>query len=928
MALLAAVLAVSGAVIAVAPAGAAPTQWPAPQQVQLPTPTFDDAASSVTLPAADGVAWTINDEAYEPGTHTFDAGDRGLDVTVVATSGDESQTTTHVLPHVIQLAPPNFDDANQRIWARTAVGADSFLVTEANPEGIQLDAGWNDAKAYAGQTVTLEVRPRSNRHLVLEPNTFTHTFPAVIPAPTFDDATSSVTLPAVDGVTWTINGQAYEAGTHTFDAGDRGLDVTIVATAGERSQTWTHVLPHLITAEAPTFQNNPMRIWGRSATGAQYFVVSDANPEGVVLQPGWNDAAAYNGQTVTVEVRPRSDRHLVLEPNSWTHTFPNRPSYDISTGDEFNGEGLSTEWSVVATDEPYKGKAYFLEENLTVRDGNLEIRIRRHCLTRPDDMPSDANSTEGVCPAGTTTTYSSGRMVGPYTMETPGKISVRARMDDQHRGLTLAAWAHSQGQFCGGPYRTSEVAELDVLEVWGTQDSTASSHITCDNGRNNSYHVNTKQGLEGKWIEWSMEFDGHSLYYYLQVEGQQRVRLDGSKGPAVNGASLGITQERFLAAMHDNNFRFIAGVHLPVNTSWAPHVPDDQPFPETIDLIDYIRWEPLNLDGCKPTGAIGQEHAANPQLGNHVSCAMAVDGVPGAQVQYFENGRIYWSQATGAHAVVGRILDKYLASGGPAALGLPVDGELTGLRDGGASQRFQKVTMFWSLKTGAHWARGDILAKYAQNGWETGAFGYPITDEICGIRGGGCFQRFQHSQTHVYWTAGTGAHFVRGRIFDKYSEKKWENGDFGYPITDEICGIRGGGCFQRFQYENTHVYWTAATDAHYIRGRIFDRYTALGWENSDIGYPTTDEICGIRGGGCFQRFQRENGHIYWTGSTGAWEVRGLIYGHYASLGWENDRLGYPTGPEQCRTLTGGTRECTQRYQRGTITWNSRTGTRS
>lgn len=60
--------------------------------------------------------------------------------------------------------------------------------------------------------------------------------------------------------------------------------------------------------------------------------------------------------------------------------------------------------------------------------------------------------------------------------------------------------------------------------------------------------------------------------------------------------------------------------------------------------------------------------------------------------------------------------------------------------------------------------------------------------------------------------------------------------------------------------------------------------------------------------------------------TVSWGVQGAIYAHYAANGWEWGRLGYPTGPETCRTLPGAL-ECTQTFQRGKVIWNSTTGAR-
>jgi uncharacterized protein with LGFP repeats len=62
------------------------------------------------------------------------------------------------------------------------------------------------------------------------------------------------------------------------------------------------------------------------------------------------------------------------------------------------------------------------------------------------------------------------------------------------------------------------------------------------------------------------------------------------------------------------------------------------------------------------------------------------------------------------------------------------------------------------------------------------------------------------------------------------------------------------------------------------------------------------------------------GSVYWSPETGAREVRGAIRQRWASLGWENSPLGYPISNEYA--VTGGQRSD---FQRGSIVFNSATG---
>ncbi|WP_029433975.1 hypothetical protein, partial [Blastococcus sp. URHD0036] len=196
-------------------------------------------------------------------------------------------------------------------------------------------------------------------------------------------------------------------------------------------------------------------------------------------------------------------------------------------------------------------------------------------------------------------------------------------------------------------------------------------------------------------------------------------------------------------------------------------------------------------------------------------------------------------------------------------------------------------------------------------GWENSRLGYPVTDEVCGLRDGGCFVHFQGGS--VYSGAGYGPHAINGAIRDAWARAGWENG-LGYPTTDEVCGLREGGCFQHF--ERGSVYSSPGTGARAVLSDIRDPWARAGWENG-FGYPTTDRVCGLREGGCFQHFQR--GSVYVSPVYGAHAVSGVIRDTWARAGWENG-LGYPTNDEFVR---GGAR--VQTFQRGRVTVDLATG---
>ena len=92
--------------------------------------------------------------------------------------------------------------------------------------------------------------------------------------------------------------------------------------------------------------------------------------------------------------------------------------------------------------------------------------------------------------------------------------------------------------------------------------------------------------------------------------------------------------------------------------------------------------------------------------------------------------------------------------------------------------------------------RNEIRAAWRVRGAERGALGYPTTNEMCGIRDGGCFQRFQGGT--VYWSPKTGAHPVTGQFYDTWASLKWETGRLGYP-TSPVYAV-SGGIAQRFEH--------------------------------------------------------------------------------------------------------------------------------
>lgn len=284
--------------------------------------------------------------------------------------------------------------------------------------------------------------------------------------------------------------------------------------------------------------------------------------------------------------------------------------------------------------------------------------------------------------------------------------------------------------------------------------------------------------------------------------------------------------------------------------------------------------------------------------------------------QKFSSGLdITWSPVGGPQTVwtKGGIGDSlFRLYGGYAQAGYPTSPELCDLVNSGCQQSFGNLRILWSSASGAAgvWTPGAIGAAYAAAGAESGWLGYPTTRETCGLKASGCYQMYQHGA--IIWSPASGARTSHGGIRSAWASAGFENGRFGYPVSDEICGQPASGCLQQFQ--SGVIYWSPQTGANGVNGGIRSQYDNMGGLTGGyLGYPLGGEVCGQRDGGCYEWFQ--GGLIFWSPATGAQPVRGAIKAKYEQMGWHLSYLGYPATPETC--VNG---ECVQAFQGGFLTW--------
>lgn len=244
------------------------------------------------------------------------------------------------------------------------------------------------------------------------------------------------------------------------------------------------------------------------------------------------------------------------------------------------------------------------------------------------------------------------------------------------------------------------------------------------------------------------------------------------------------------------------------------------------------------------------------------------------------------------YPVCGQIRVKYDSLGGPNSfLLLPTSTNITNPDGVGQRVTFVNGPIYWHPNAGAHPVVNHFMMKWGEHGWEAGWLGYPTTDEI--VLQNGRRQEFQ-SGAAIYWSP-LSLGIVGGAVRDKYNALGAETGPLGYPSTDEIWTTKYNGRYNNFL--NGTITWSGQTGARVLYGAIRDRWATMGREDGELGYPISDELVAPDGIGHYAAFE-ENGSIYAHPLFGAWFVPLRILGLWSVFSYEAGRLGYPiAGPE-------------------------------
>ena len=251
--------------------------------------------------------------------------------------------------------------------------------------------------------------------------------------------------------------------------------------------------------------------------------------------------------------------------------------------------------------------------------------------------------------------------------------------------------------------------------------------------------------------------------------------------------------------------------------------------------------------------------------------------IVGGRMRNYQGGSIYWSPETGAHEVRGAILQKYRGLRGPAgSLGFPLADEANSRSANARKSRFQNGAIYWSGATGAHALTGLMFARYVDLEEDAatgsgGLLGLPISDERQTNPG----RRIQFQNGNLYWSSAAGAFEVHGAILAKYEQLQGPSGIQGLPLSDEedVLGRGGTSIGKMSRFEGGTIYWSPRTGALEVHGEIRGLLESGQGLITSLGFPITDEV--HNSGGQIRYNDFERGIIFWTPGRGAQAVTSL-----------------------------------------------------
>lgn len=438
--------------------------------------------------------------------------------------------------------------------------------------------------------------------------------------------------------------------------------------------------------------------------------------------------------------------------------------------------------------------------------------------------------------------------------------------------------------FSDGPYRLYYSGATGAVVFWGTW-----SQFFDSNGGTAKFGLPITDPVQLSSTSWSQDFTAGWTWYQIQGRGVLSV------GPPVR-------------AFHQAN----PGLGLPVDFAFnGPEGRVQQQFDGgTVTCFASgacttgdegaiaIRAKYEELGGGGPLSAV----ETNSDGGRHATFA-----------KWGTTVAITWRSDVGAHWFSGAIFAKWDADGRQLRYGQAVADQSAIGTVGAAAAFTSGDSVYFSGATGAHALSGQVRTKYWELGHTNGIAGYPTTD-VADSGAGGKFADFQNTVS-IYASEATGAHWLSGALRQRYRDGGGPAA-LGLPTSDQYgtTGPSGESGLYVLFGPNRVILWTASLGAKLVTDQFL---TTLrnGGDVAVYGFPEY-EVLPISG--TPDRFQQFTKATIFDRSgsytTLGWGIRATWW----SNGGGGGRLGLPTSNA---VSTNGIWQ--QNFDRGSIRCSNR-----
>lgn len=266
------------------------------------------------------------------------------------------------------------------------------------------------------------------------------------------------------------------------------------------------------------------------------------------------------------------------------------------------------------------------------------------------------------------------------------------------------------------------------------------------------------------------------------------------------------------------------------------------------------------------------------------------DGANGGRVRDHTNGYITYLPAVGAWSVRGREATVWHHLGLEAGrLGYPIRDRQFFNWGPGWYARFQRGWITHRSDVGTHPVVRPYWEAWIEQGGAKGRrLGLPLGDVEVAPGEQGYLQRFQRGAL-LRASGSSDVLAVYTSYWTGYQRTGGTTGPLGYPTRSRRKSLSGRGGMQGFS--NGMLINSRDTGLRAVLDMTYRRYQDLGYDTSQLGFPTGRRIDIGDGRGTVQGF--EGGAIYHTEETGAWEILSRVRGHLLRLGSVRGPLGYP-----------------------------------